>query len=385
MTLPRFNSLIRLQTVILASVFLMLTACSAQQPITSDEEPVAHDPIIELPITSTSEVPPPSIVDSGPLEAPQVEPVQVEPVQVEPVQVEPVQVEPVQVEPVQVEPVQVAPAQVAPAQVAPEVKMASVTETSTPVSDLTTPAPKKAMPVAKKTVAVVKEAVPVAKKTAPVPLVSNQNPTDSVAFLLGAAGWAFEKDKLTTPKSESAYYYLSRVLAKEPQNPLVLVALEKIVQRYYTLLQASLNKDKVKQARVFWSRAKKVMPKHDGLTAMKALIDNHKVKQAMAVVPGPVTALPALRTQKLLLPVALIEQQDKQLAQWLMAVAKKSHDLQATMLIVAPKDTQARWVYQAMNSADPEQRIRANIKHSRPARVEISYLARKDELEVYGN
>ena len=85
MTLPRFNSLIRLQTVILASVFLMLTACSAQQPITSDEEPAANDPIIELPITSTSEVPPPSIVDSGPLEAPQVEPVQVEPVQVEPV------------------------------------------------------------------------------------------------------------------------------------------------------------------------------------------------------------------------------------------------------------------------------------------------------------
>ena len=372
MTLPRFNSLIRLQTVILASVFLMLTACSAQQSITSDEEPVANDPVIELPTTSTSEVPPPSIVDSGPLEAPQVEPAQVEPVQVEPVQVEPVQVEPVQV---------------APAQVAPEVKMASVTETSTPVSDLTTPAPKKAMPVAKKTVAVavVKEAVPVAKKTTLVPSVSNQNPTDSVAFLLGAAGWAFEKDKLTTPKSESAYYYLSRVLAKEPQNPLALVALEKIVQRYYVLLQASLNKDKVEQARVFWSRAKKVMPKHDGLTAMKVLIDNHKVKQAMTVVPGPVTALPALRTQKLLLPVALIEQQDKQLAQWLMAVAKKAHDLQATMLIVAPKDTQARWVYQAMNSADPEQRIRANIKHSRPARVEISYLARKDELEVYGN
>ena len=347
MTLPRFNSLIRLQTVILASVFLMITACSAQQPIISDAEPVANAPVIDQPITPTSEVPAPSIADSVSLEVPQVEP---------------------------------------------KVKTASVTETSTPVSDLTTPAPKKATPVAKKTVTVVKnivtvvkEAVSVAKKTTPVPSVSNQNPTDSVAFLLGAAGWAFEKDKLTTPKSESAYYYLSRVLAKEPQNPLALVALEKIVQRYYVLLQASLNKDKVEQARVFWSRAKKVMPKHDGLTAMKVLIDNHKVKQAMAVVPGPVTALPALRTQKLLLPVGLIEQQDKQLAQWLMAVAKKAHDLQATMLIVAPKDTQARWVYQAMNSADPEQRIRANIKHSRPARVEISYLARKDELEVYGN
>ena len=326
MTLPRFNSLIRLQTVILASVFLMITACSAQQPIISDAEPVANAPVIDQPITPTSEVPAPSIADSVSLEVPQVEP---------------------------------------------KVKTASVTETSPPVSDLTAPAPNKAMPVA--------------KKTSPVLSVSNQSPTDSVAFWLGQAGWAFEKDKLTTPKSESAYYYLSRVLAKEPQNPLALAALEKIVKRYYALLQTSLNKGKVEQARVFWSRAKKVMPKHGELTMMKSLIDNHKVKQPVAVVPGPVTALPVLRTQKLLLPAGLIKLQDEQLAQWLVAVAEKAHDLQATMLIVAPTDTQARWVYQAMNSADPEQRIRANIKRSRPARIEISYLARKDELEVYGN
>jgi hypothetical protein len=318
MTLPLFNPLIRLKIAILVSVFLMLTACTAQQSISSKAEPVASGPVVEVPT--------PSIVDPGPLEAPKVDS---------------------------------------------EVKMSSVTETSPPVSDLTTPVPNKA--------------IPVTKKATPVPSVSNQSPTDSVAFLLGEAGWAFGKDKLTTPKGESAYYYLSRVLAKEPQNPLALAALEKIVKRYYVLLQASLNKGKVEQARVFWSRAKKVMPKHGELTTMKALIDNHKVKQPMAVVPSPVTALPALRTQKLLLPARLIKQQDEQLAKWLVAVAKKAHDLQATILIVAPNDTQARWVYQAMNSADPEQRIRANIKRSRPARIEISYLARKDELEVYGN
>ena len=175
------------------------------------------------------------------------------------------------------------------------------------------------------------------------------------------------------------------MLAKEPQNPLALAALEKIVQRYYVLLKASLNKGKIEQARVFWSRAKKIIPKHNELAKMRALIENRNVKQQMIVVSEPVTELPAQRTQKLLLPVHLIKHQDKQLAQWLVMLAKKAHDLQATMLIVAPRDTQARWVYQAMNSADPEQRIRANIKHSRPARLEISYLARKDELEIYGN
>ena len=372
MPLPLVNPLIRLQTAILCGVFLMLTACVAQQPISSEAEPVVNDPVIDLPIIPTSKVANPSIVDPVPLESTQVEPIQAEPIQTEPIQAEPIQKGFTQVKP--------------------KVKMASVTATSPPVSDLTTPAPKKVILLAKKKISLIKKPVSViktvasvAKKIIPVSLVSTQNPTDSVAFWLGEAGWAFEKDQLTTPKAKSAYYYLSKVLAKEPQNPLALAALEKIVQRYYVLLKASLNKGKVEQARVFWSRAKKIIPKHNELAKMRALIENRNVKQQMIVVSEPVTELPALRTQKLLLPVHLIKQQDKQLAQWLVVLAKKAHGLQATMLIVAPSDTQARWVYQAMNSADPEQRIRANIKHSRPARLEISYLARKDELEVYGN
>ena len=377
MPLPLVNLLIRLQTALLCGVFLMLTACVAQQPNSSKAEPVVNDPVIDLPIIPTSKVANSSIVDPVPLELIQVEPIKAEPIQAEPIQAEPIQAEPIQEGFTQVKP---------------KVKMASVTATSPPVSDLTTPAPNKAILLAKIKTSIIKKAAPViktvapgAKKIIPVPLVSTQNPTDSVAFWLGEAGWAFEKDQLTTPKAKSAYYYLSKVLAKEPQNPLALAALEKIVQRYYVLLKASLNKGKVEQARVFWSRAKKIIPKHSELAKMRALIENHHVKQQMVVVSEPATEVPALRTQKLLLPVHLIKQQDKQLAQWLVMLAKKAHDLQATMLIVAPRDTQARWVYQAMNSADPEQRIRANIKHSRPARLEISYLARKDELEIYGN
>ena len=377
MPLPLVNLLIRLQTALLCGVFLMLTACVAQQPNSSKAEPVVNDPVIDLPIIPTSKVANSSIVEPVPLELIQVEPIKAEPIQAEPIQAEPIQAEPIQEGFTQVKP---------------KVKMASVTATSPPVSDLTTPAPNKAILLAKIKTSIIKKAAPViktvapgAKKIIPVPLVSTQNPTDSVAFWLGEAGWAFEKDQLTTPKAKSAYYYLSKVLAKEPQNPLALAALEKIVQRYYVLLKASLNKGKVEQARVFWSRAKKIIPKHSELAKMRALIENHHVKQQMVVVSEPATEVPALRTQKLLLPVHLIKQQDKQLAQWLVMLAKKAHDLQATMLIVAPRDTQARWVYQAMNSADPEQRIRANIKHSRPARLEISYLARKDELEIYGN
>ena len=377
MPLPLVNPLIRLQTAILCGVFLMLTACVAQQPISSEAEPVVNAPVIDLPIIPTSKVANPSIVDPVPLE---------------PIQAEPIQAEPIQAEPIQAELIKAEPIQKGVTQVKPKVKMASVTATSPPVSDLTTPAPKKAILLAKKKISLIKKPVSViktvasvAKKIIPVSLVSTQNPTDSVAFWLGEAGWAFEKDQLTTPKAKSAYYYLSKVLAKEPQNPLALAALEKIVQRYYVLLKASLNKGKIEQARVFWSRAKKIIPKHNELAKMRALIENRNVKQQMIVVSEPVTELPALRTQNLLLPAHLIKQQDKQLAQWLVVLAKKTHGLQATLLIVAPSDTQARWVYQAMNSADPEQRIRANIKHSRPARLEISYLARKDELEVYGN
>jgi hypothetical protein len=229
-----------------------------------------------------------------------------------------------------------------------------------------------------------------AEKQASASIKPSQKPIDTVAVWLGEAGWAFEQDKLTTPKNQSAYYYLARVLAKDPNNPQALVALEKIVQRYYELLQSSLAQDRLAQARVYLSRAEKVIPKHKQLTAMRALIDGRAVQKQVAVmnVPEasmPETTVPAMRNQKLLLPTTLVKQQDKMLAQWLVIVANKAQSLQATMLIVAPTDAQARWIYQTMNGADPDQRIRANIKHSKPARIEFSYLARKDELEVYPN
>lgn len=225
----------------------------------------------------------------------------------------------------------------------------------------------------------------VLEKSVPALVVATGNtPTDAIAFWLGEAGWAFEQDKLTTPKGQSSYYYLTRVLAKEPNNPKAIAALEKIVARYYELLQASLTQGKVEQARVFWSRAKQVMPKHGQLPKMKRLIEGHVVQQ-VAVVPEPETAVPVMRKQQLPLPIKLIDQQDEQFSKWLTLVALKAHNLAATMLIVAPTDAQARWVYQTLNSADPDQRIRANIKRSRPARIEVSYLARKDELEVYAN
>jgi hypothetical protein len=218
----------------------------------------------------------------------------------------------------------------------------------------------------------------------------SQKPIDTIAVWLGEAGWAFEQDKLTTPKNQSAYHYLTRVLAKDPNNPQALAALEKVFQRYYELLQSSLAQDRVAQARVYLSRAKKVIPKHKQLTAMRGLIDGRAVQKQMAVMtvpeaPMPETAMPAMRNQKLLLPATLVKQQDKMLAQWLVIVANKAQILQATMLIVAPTDSQARWVYQTMNDANPDLRIRANIKHSQPTRIEFSYLARKDELEVYSN
>ena len=220
----------------------------------------------------------------------------------------------------------------------------------------------------------------------PLVVASINKPTDAIAFWLGEAEWAFEQDKLTTPKSNNSYYYLTKVLTKEPNNIKAIVALEKIVERYYELLRSSLRQNKVQQARVFLSRAKLVMPEHNQLVTMRQVIDGHAVNQSAKVsVPAPATALPAMRNQKLLVPAQLLDKQDQLLVQWLIRVAKKAHALKATMLIVAPKDDQVRWLYQTMNSADPEQRIRANIKHSRPARIEVKYLARKDKLEVYTN
>ena len=117
----------------------------------------------------------------------------------------------------------------------------------------------------------------------PLVVGSPNQPTDAIAFWLGEAGWAFEQDKLTTPKSDNSYYYLRKVLAKEPDNTKAVAALEKIVERYYELLRSSLRQNKVQQARVFLSRASLVMPKHGQLATMRQLINGHDVNQSAEV------------------------------------------------------------------------------------------------------
>ena len=328
MMLPYLYPLFTPRIVIFSGVILMLTACSAQPLNSSNKTPVASDKVVGLPLVEAS-------VSS--LIAPLVE-------------------------------------SSASSLIAPSVE-ASVSSLIVPPTSINQEVLLDDAGAEKKTSATIK---------------SRQEPIGTIAVWLGEAGWAFEQDKLTTPKNQSAYYYLSQVLAKDPNNPQALAALDKIVQRYYELLQSSLAQDRVAQARVYLSRAKKVIPKHKQLMTMRALIDGHAVQKPVAVVSVPEasmpeTALPAMRNQKLLLPAKLVKQQDKILAQWLVIVASKAQTLEATMLIVAPTDAQARWLYQTMNGADPDQRIRANIKHSKPARIEFNYLASKDELEVYPN
>lgn len=215
-------------------------------------------------------------------------------------------------------------------------------------------------------------------------------PTDAISFWLGEAGWAFEQDRLTTPEGDNALYYINRVLTKDPYNAKALAAQEKVMQRYYVLVHASLNKGKVAQARVFLSRAQKVMPNHGELGWVRKQIDSYgsavdqnKSYPKQVIIKEPETARPAMRTQILLLPHKLLKDEDKQLKQWLIHVASRTQALNGTMLIVAPTDAQARWVYQTLNSSDPDQRIRANSKRSQPPRVEVSYVSRKDELELF--
>ena len=222
--------------------------------------------------------------------------------------------------------------------------------------------------------------VSTAKQSSKAPAIK-----DSVSFLLGEAGWAFSQDRLTTPKGNSAYDYLQRVLAKQPSNPQALVALEQIVQRYYELVRRSLKQGKVAQAQVYLSRALRVLPAHAEGPTMHKLITASQPKPKAAMQSMPETQAPALRTQILALTSTQLQQQDEVTIAWLKRLALQAQSLKATMLIVAPKDAQARWLYQTMNSADPELRIRANIKRGTPARIEVNYVARMDELEVYAN
>ena len=231
-------------------------------------------------------------------------------------------------------------------------------------------------------------------------------PTNAVNHWLALAEKAFAKDYLTTPANNNAYAYYGRVLLQEPDNRQALAGLEKIVQRYLNLALSSQRKGKSKQAKLFLQRANKVVPSHKDIAVVEAELvriaanaGKKKTKSATKLVKQrqPAMKFAALQTQqqsimdapdgmqrqRILLPQSALSQEAPALAIYLRRLARQIEDVDGRLFIIAPKDKQVRWVYSLLNGTNPDYRIRANMKHKKPAAIEVMYSGDEPLLDVF--
>lgn len=90
-----------------------------------------------------------------------------------------------------------------------------------------------------------------------------------IAQLLLLADSAIEKDFLLRPREDSAYNYLQRVLAIDPQNAEALAGLERIVRRYGDMASWAMKKGNYPRAGRYISRGLSVDPQDAGMLALR--------------------------------------------------------------------------------------------------------------------
>ncbi len=91
--------------------------------------------------------------------------------------------------------------------------------------------------------------------------------------LLGLADTAIERNRLLIPEATSAYHYLQKVLAIDPENPQARAGLERVVRRYNDKARKALDGGDYQMARRFVSRALRVNRHNPRARALRAKID----------------------------------------------------------------------------------------------------------------
>lgn len=185
-----------------------------------------------------------------------------------------------------------------------------------------------------------------------VVLAPIQNKTDPflkakiLADILYDAKNAFDDNRLMSPKDDNAYDRYLQVLALAPRNSIAVDGLAEIVSRYVELADESLRFGKYDNAESFLNRASSIDSDNKSvLIAQQSLLEAKKVNVDFFVLDSK-----ELEKQSVLMLVRLSEIAD---------YVKKS---EATFLITARTDSEARWIYKVMRESVGGYRLRGNIE-----------------------
>jgi len=157
---------------------------------------------------------------------------------------------------------------------------------------------------------------------------------------------ALADDRLLSPIDDNAHGRYQRVLAYEPDNKLALEGLQNIVLRYLELAAEASRQGRFASAQILLDRARFVDDKHPEINQAQLDLESEMNSADLVFELNPQALL--AQTEELQIKLSSI------------AAQVREHD--AFLLITAPTDEQARWVYTVMRESVTGYRIRGNIE-----------------------
>ncbi len=191
---------------------------------------------------------------------------------------------------------------------------------------------------------------------APAPVLPPPEPVapERLYPLFDAAEAALAEDRLTAaPGQQSAHGYFLEVLALDPGNDEALRGVERIVERFVELALTAADDWQLATARSMLARARLIDADHPSIAPTQTQID----------------LLSNANREEQFFDYKNMHSVESQQLLARMGKTAKTFDCHAR--IRAQNDVQGRWMYQQMNAAAGDDRVRATMEVGLPARVAL--------------
>ncbi|MBN4075530.1 hypothetical protein JYU22_03015 [Gammaproteobacteria bacterium AH-315-E17] len=166
-----------------------------------------------------------------------------------------------------------------------------------------------------------------------------------LADMLFEASMAFDDNRLLLPPGNNAYDRYMEVLSFEPDNQVALQGIQDIVDRYVAMANQAIQIGQFDNAEAYLNRAASINPGQSNIIEARRVLN---LEQGVG------------REYFTLDPQELTTQSLAMMSQ-LGSIGEFVRDYDATFLITARSDAEARWIYQIMREAVGGYRLRGNV------------------------
>lgn len=190
-----------------------------------------------------------------------------------------------------------------------------------------------------------------------------------IASLLEQADAAYSRGRYTRPADNNAYDIYQAVLMLEPGNPRAQAGLDAVLLAYVDHVRRVMAAGQLDTAQELLSRGGDYFPEALMLTQL-----SDEISQARAAIAARRTQAAhadVLAGEKILLPELELDAASEEVVEQLTAIAERVRESRESVMIYARSDREGRWIYQTLQQAAADYRVRGDIRISRVPAVVI--------------